>query len=381
MTEKQLLSKVPQSFTAYDVLCYIVPGGLFFLCTYLTEFWAIRLSTKPADGGLKLHTPIVTALSSLADKLNAAPWAYSALFLVIVACLVYVVGHVIASISSFFLDRVFVTKAFGYPYAQLLGIPPYRRSRTTVPFYRSFFLWLNVYLVFRFVFIFAGTALHGSWVELFGGGILRFLEWLLVGSVVLKVLTSAKYGRADGRRRKIRRWMMKRWLVGFFEWVLRWVLHWPFDAVNGLMSKYTRDDKPFSEDFVASYSESFKREFGRKYRRAGTDNYWLPFLFVRETSENSAELVNNWHRLYSFARNVATGFYLSFLYALLWVFFQKAFLVKWARYSSYVLMVIPLIFLLAAFLMLLRYRYLYSQYYTKFILRAFVFHSREKRPV
>lgn len=375
MVEKSLLKSIPQSFTAYDVLCYIVPSGMFVLCTYLVEFWSYRLSLKPADGGEKIHTPLVTALSSISEKLDGASWAYSVIFVVIVACMLYALGHIIASVSSFFLDRVFVTKAFGYPYVSFLNLTSTGRIRLSTRFYRAFFFWVNLYLLIQYVSTYDGSTLASLINNTIGHSIILIIECIIIISIVLKFIVGIKYwGTAEDESKFCE--CIKQFVIKPMEWILEYVIHWPFEAINSMFERYTKDNRSLSNEFIGHYREEFHKRFIRDYVNAGTDNYWLPLMYVCHVSNKSSVKIDNWHRLYSFARNLSTGFYLSFIYSFLWVYFQSDMMNGWSGYSKNAVMVIPIFYFLASMLMFFRYRYLYTQYYTKYILRAFVFHSR-----
>jgi hypothetical protein len=77
----------------------------------------------------------------------------------------------------------------------------------------------------------------------------------------------------------------------------------------------------------------------------------------------------NWLNLYSFARNLAMSFYLTFLYTGISFCIQRGLI-----FGSHRLTVVlfPFILFVLFVIMLQRYHYLYHSYFSKFILRAFV---------
>src|SRR2546425_2633251 len=144
--------------TPYDVLGYLAPGATFVLSLYGFEFWIHHGAATP----FLIHTPVYTLIQLALPPSGEGAWALATLFLIGLFGVCYVLGHIIASISAFSIDRMYVAKGHGYPFRLLLGLRPApNENPLTVPFYRTLFFWTNVYLLFRFLGL-AGVPLFGG---------------------------------------------------------------------------------------------------------------------------------------------------------------------------------------------------------------------------
>jgi hypothetical protein len=76
-------------------------------------------------------------------------------------------------------------------------------------------------------------------------------------------------------------------------------------------------------------------------------------------------------RLYSFARNLSAAFYVAFLYGYAILALNAVSIPD--HQASYIAVLIPAAYLFGSLVMLSRYYYLYANYYTKFIIRAFFY--------
>lgn len=98
-------------FTLYDFFGYLLPGIVFWLTVILSLdatriSYSILDSTKPLDVLNKL-----IIFSQFERILKEYPWFVSATSLLVA----YISGHLIASISSYFGERLFVENILGYP--------------------------------------------------------------------------------------------------------------------------------------------------------------------------------------------------------------------------------------------------------------------------
>jgi len=96
----------------------------------------------------------------------------------------------------------------------------------------------------------------------------------------------------------------------------------------------------------------------------------LPYIYIADKSEIMHKIIINWLNLYSFMRNLAMAFYLAFIYTTISLSVDGHQLPKGEGLCA---MYLPVALFGLAMLSLLRFYYLYSAYYTKFLYRAFVY--------
>ena len=102
-------------FTPYDIFGYLIPGASFFIGAYFFDF--LILESVPNSKFLPVYTVFHNSISTLGNN-----FTIGAIYLIMLIIIAYVFGHVIASISSHFLDRLLVEKGHGYPLQQLLKL-------------------------------------------------------------------------------------------------------------------------------------------------------------------------------------------------------------------------------------------------------------------
>ena len=199
MSTRQRPSLWPANpLTPYDVLGYLAPGATFVLSLYGFEFWIHHR----AQTALSIHTPVYTLIRLSLPPSGEGGWALATLFLIGLVGVCYVLGHIIASISAFFIDRMYVAKGHGYPFRLLLALPHQAdENPLTVPFYRALFFWTNVYLLFRFLGLDGVPLLGGKLHSLFDRTA-DVIGYSIAALAVAKMFVSAKYGRADTKLKR-----------------------------------------------------------------------------------------------------------------------------------------------------------------------------------
>jgi hypothetical protein len=384
-TPGRTLLEARQSFAAYDVLGYLLPGGVLFLAIVLFEYWARIVAPT-------LHTPVLTAATRLfASTPPNATWATELFFFVVALAAIYVAGHVVASVAALLVDRVYVAKAHGYPFRSLLGTnevdPTQEFSRS---FYRAMFFWVNLYLVTRYLSLRSGflatEVLPLPLSELYPEGLIpRRLEtgascmgWLLLLMVALKLLVSTS---ASTSTDPASRFLRGRWGALITKWTVVGLraLALPARLLTGFFGKYLGSGEPLDEPTRIEFGRRLEGLLGFKPDAGSSSIYWYSALAVRHGPASLAEPAENWLRLYSFARNVACAFYLAFLYSYLFWYNQSDVLHEVAGPLKRALFTVPLVSLALAFTMLLRYYYLYVNYYNMYLIRAVVFLERPSK--
>jgi len=339
--------------TPHDVFSYLVPGATFVILIYEFELWCWSLFKNGAPA--RFHTPLLTAIDSTAlGTAGPTNWAVLLLYVVAVLIFTYVAGHLVASISVFLLDRILISKGYGYPYQILLGIAPHKglKKDVSAPFYRGVFFWFNLYLPLRFCTIFTDA----PWLQV----TTKAIGWLLLLSIPAKlVLGGALY---------------KLWKPGtIWLWKLYSV---PYDFLNSIIIRFTRTAEQFSDKFTEDYRRGFKGIFDVEAEQAGSGNFWMTSIHVHDEAPNLYRPIERWHNLYSFSRNLSTSFYLAFLYCFASVWLQRPVLLEVAEYPRAIVEALPLCFLACSAILAVRYYYLYMSKHSRLLYRTFVYLCR-----
>jgi len=158
--------------------------------------------------------------------------------------------------------------------------------------------------------------------------------------------------------------------------VVRPVL-FPLLAANSVIARllHKRTGFRFDSKFIEHYGRLYKDLFGLDYRKADTNNYWLCSFYVAQRAPFLFRQQLNWLHLYSFARNLSIALYLDFLYCCAVLTYNDPFLpsASCCDAAATLLRSLPLLYFFVSLMLLLRYYYLYSCYYTRHLLRAFVY--------
>ena len=132
--------------------------------------------------------------------------------------------------------------------------------------------------------------------------------------------------------------------------------------------------KPMQKQLAERYKKLFKDEFGIDPEVAESDNYWLCLFYVRQKDPRMSSLVHRWQQTAVFARNMATSFYMAFVYSALILWYETEWNKNVVQTPSnfHIVAALSALFVVAAFLVI-RFYYFYVSYYSKCLYRAFVF--------
>lgn len=359
MAEKSALRAVITGATPYDIMGYLLPGGAVVLCCFFFEFWLVRVDSADAANAL---LPTYALFHALANGLSDKSWAIAAIFLGIAIAAIYVAGHIVASIAAILLERHLVQHGHGYPFSRYLDFADKPTTPVTRPFYRAFFVWGNLYILLRYIEVaLPSSAENSALVERTA----NTMAWFLVILIVVKITLSTRW---LNQRHSQERYHGR--TLNCLAGIIRFAAI-PYDLLANLLKRSLDLHKPVSKPLRDTFIRAMRERFSLEPAHWGSDAYWMAYLRVRTAGRSIAEPADNWLRLYSFARNLATAFYIAFLYGY--------FVLAWNRFHSLgtgageITILIPVVFLVGAFLMLSRYYYLYASYYTKYLIRAVAF--------
>lgn len=349
---KKGVVKVP--FTPYDIFGYLIPGASFLIGSYFFDF-LIYQDTKILN-----FSPIYSTFHDLTINLKDS-FIIGTIFLIILLIVAYVLGHIIASISSHFLDRILIDKGHGYPLQKLLSMNKDTIKKGRVSAYiRGAFFWVNIYLILQY----CGFAFNIVPLTVIADTIIMcFLIYSFISLIFLiiyRINPVVESSRVE--------WDFLSKIQSVFNWSMMKLFAGPYDFISYLYSTLIRTSEFFDDTFVNKYKTYFSNNFDYDAEKAGTNNYWFAFLFVSEKSPMANSLINNWLFLYSFARNFSTCLLVLFIYAFVSIMYQ----LNISEISNQIL-IVPVLCFIAYLIMLTRYYYLYKNYYTKFIVRSYVF--------
>jgi hypothetical protein len=362
--------KVPSPLSTYDILGYLAPGGGLVIFCVAFEYWARTIADLPSKSlPSEIHTPLLTALKTILIRPAMPNLIESGSVLILLLAFSYVLGHIVASISSLVLDKILIRVGTGYPYAGLLKIGERQaeRDKRYRALHRALFFWVNCALLVFYALAACRVGYTTTTIVVVVVSLAGVVALLLWASLSLGVFAStSKASEPSPEAASVTKCAR--------------LLAVPCDIISQVLAGYLHTRESFDDAFISSYAVEFKDAFGRDHAGAGTLNFWLCYLYVKEHSVECGAMLVNWLNLYSFARNVATSFYLAFCYSLLWLVAQGGRASRAFDYPYGVLIGIGLLYFVLAVGMAVRFYSLYVAYFTRFVFRAFVYlRTRESR--
>jgi len=350
MSESQLeIGKHKIPLSGYDLLGYIIPGSLFIIIIY-----ALELVISSHDKQKSIITPVYSTITSL--QLTNAKSLFPAIITIFILLVIsYIIGHLIASIASFIADHMFIQKGHGYPYENLLGLrhATYSDHTFSQGFYLGNFFWINLYIIVKFISFYTGSPNP------------YYIPRVIAVYVLLAILIKITYHQKIAWHDKIKSSRVGTSIVQFFTLIYPL----PYFVVQNMILSAFKTNTEFNPEFITNYSIKFKRRFGLNYRDAGTNNFWLSYIYVIENSESASPLLTNWLRLYSFSRNMAFTFFLVAIYTLVNLKIQRELFLSNPIKGLHILVLLSISL---SYIFIIRYVYLYYSYFSKFTFRSFV---------
>lgn len=353
----QILGRIRNiPFTAYDIFGYLMPGFAFILGILCFEYSFNKtiISNNP-DLLEKIYLPIYKAFSLFQpafDTNGKAIFSYLTFLLITLLSASYFIGHIISAFSSLLIDRTFVYKAYGYPFERfILGA---KKDTYNKLYYMSTFFYINSGLLTCYMY-----CVHQI-------TILKYLCW--IATLILLIQLIFRYFL---RCCKLDDDITNKGVFLLMKKFTRFVVS-PYQLLATQVDRNLGTEKGLSGEFIQKYNYLFRKRFQLCPEKEESNNFWLCYNWVAIHAPSLNILTSNWLQLYSFARNLATSLYFVFIYCFILVAISfKEFTIETLN-ESIIIEYFPLVILIFAFLMLLRYYYLYVCYFTKFIIRSFV---------
>jgi len=356
-------AKVP--FDVYDFFGYLFPGAVFGIGLLVN--WAFF---QPGD--FDMHA----GLTHLSTLFNQFQFVGGVLLLGAILVTFYLLGHVVASFGSLVFEKYFLKGIFGYPTQYYLNLRERHQRRFSESLYKIVFLLCHATLI-------AGV-LSIRYSTLFAA-----FEWLGIALLVMVVFRLVTVFVRPSVQKAMSKSTGATTAVSASVTAVHWIVANTIDRVFQMVFGSTDVLKPFHSSFVERFKLKFKADFGldvdwlssgrtsvaaagvkeTKVKVPDTNVFWLSHIYLVQNFPQALPTVRNFLHLYSFTRNVASASFLLIIAALVahYNFRQQ---LHYLEVHNVVLYLSSLYVI--GVVMLLRYFYLYSSYFTKYILRAYL---------
>ncbi len=342
LTKKQTLP-----FDIYDFFGYLFPGFVMFV--YLSIFIYLVYYNQFVSFNLE---PVKSMF--LYGKYEIF---FTILFLILFTMSIYVIGHFVATLGSFWLDRIFLYGTFDSPIYYLLNLENNNRSIYLEFTYRYLFVLFylfNVISIFSSYYLFLNIAL--------------LILTVIIGIFFLRLFYEWEFFRNCYNKLKDLK-LIDLFVNGFIGKFIK-VL---FDLLRILVN----NNKQLPKELVESYETEFKSRFYKDYQNIGDDSLWLSYFFISSKNLEHTSNIRTWHQLYGFSRNIACSSFISTLLCSLYLLkynFEKYYLSSINVDNNNLIYIIYLLIfsLIIGTIFYFRYFNLNQSYYTKNIIRSFI---------
>jgi hypothetical protein len=144
----------------------------------------------------------------------------------------------------------------------------------------------------------------------------------------------------------------------------------PYELFTNTIRRINQTNKPLPSDVIKKYKEFFQTDFQMNPEIVKSDNYWFTFFYVRTKNPRMSDLIHRWHQTSIFARNIATSFYITYIYGML-ILFSCRHKIQ-SPHDFHICILLVFLFVLAIFFVI-RFYHIFVCYYSKCLYRAFVF--------
>jgi hypothetical protein len=387
----QIEAAARSHFGAYDVLGYFVPGATLLAAVIALEWMATR-ALESASGNCLARvcapvTPFFTTLKAVLALNPGSSWLTDAFVVASVLLAAYVIGHLVASISAAAIDRLYMARGIGYPLPFLLrkaNLGP--DAKDSSHFHRALMFWVNAYLLVRYLLLPGVLPVHILLPDPFATiGSPISPSTLNIAALVCETMVVAVVLARGFTRLQSREWPRPIMPLAEDNRLLKGVRYFlagsslPSRLVTALIRSATGTHREVDEVTAKAFVARLRAQLGLRADQRDDDlyqcsaAYWHAVIALRRSDPTALPPLDNWMRLYSFARNLAAAFCLAFLYGIFWWRAQGDTLFATSETDRAALQVLPLVTFALAFLLLQRYHYLYTDYYTKYLIRSYAF--------
>lgn len=325
-------------FDLYDFFGYLFPGILFSIS--IVVFY------------IQLDLTIITKTTNYLSSSGDINFILGLALVIGSIVVLYTLGHFIATLSHIIIDRVLLDGIEGYPVNFLLKI-----SKPTRPFSASTFKY--IFALYNSLIILPIFIQEFQLYKCISYSLLILLGLLILQRVIIMyirhITNNPEFTREFGNKK----------IFLIFLLPSKYIIDPIIEFVRRLLGL----DREFPDPFIKLYENLFTNRFGGlKFKEVDTENYWLPVFSVKTQNEVHDRTLHTWLHLYGYARNASAAFYLSSTLIIIHILHNPT------AYNPGIRIHIGILWFLSAF-MGIRYWILYSHYYTKGVIRAFVEHE------
>ncbi|GIV45315.1 MAG: hypothetical protein KatS3mg036_0133 [Ignavibacterium sp.] len=353
------------TFHTYDFLGYFLPGAVFLSIIYVFK----KLIEEFYKGPFPPFHYLISSFKSYFSGSNSH-WASEVVLLVLFIIFCYSLGHLIASLSAFFLDRLLVGKCFKYPYVILFKLNgkssnhKLKRILFFSVFVSNILFLVNLFLLQKQLFFISLAVI------------------VLLGIISLSYINKIHVEEESGQNNK------DNFLISFIIRIFDTKLIKKLGVIENVLKYSLNIYSTFDHNFINKFKVAYEEVFDSDLEQDKVLVYWNCRNYIYQKGGALNEMLINWFNLYSYSRNLASCVYLSFICILMIIFYQafiigdKDLITKFSIYSSNILSFKLFLSSLIIFsvLFVLRYYYLYYTYYNKYLYRTFLYlYQQEKK--
>lgn len=366
------------SFGLRDTLQFVVPGAAFLLIVGLVDANLRDLAAQPGLSPTGTVVPEALFLrESMVDAVAKMDWKQApalAAMSVLLLLASFLLGHLISTVAIFAIDRTLIFRGYRYPFQRLF--PTLFQSQRTRwddasrGFYRGTFFWINAYLLCRYL------SLYQKWPGLGVGA--TMIGIVVVVVVLAKTVLNFVVGDSQAwlhaaiRKRVNPRHELENTLgvraVSFFFYR---IYAGPQNMLTYLLDSaaYINVSAGLDDEFTEKYVHFFRNRFSLEPTRSGTNNYWLPYCYVRERSPRLWTPLSGLETMFRFSMNLSAALFIGFVYTFGVLAYQDL-----AELTSldHILFLLPPVFLGVALLLFSRFYHFYGAAHVRLLYRSFV---------
>ncbi len=348
--------------TPCDLMRYLMPGVILLFCIFLFEIWAATVLVKTILEKGPCCTPFITTINliekNIGINLKNGNWMHILLFLILGLIVAYITGHIISTFSSLLVDRVLIEKGWGYPYEHILNIKN-KKNAPRLAHYK--FFWVNFFLILSYFIFFIICYLN---VKIGNSVYTLVLHIIIIFFIFIMIPFLGQKKLSDSSEHSFL------------------VIDKPYIVIKSILEFFLGKsfiNLEIEPQFINLFKRYFVIKFKYRCKKAKTNNFWFPYLFLKNEAGIIGDNIISWRRLITYTRNLSTALYFGFLYSFGWLLCHFHFLCIEQvgldlihKRQLIILWMIPFLYFMAFMIMLLRYIYLNGSCFTKLVFRSFV---------
>lgn len=346
-------------FNVYDFYGYLFPGAILTLFTLFLVVWFTPISFQ------NLFT-----LLEEAEKLHIILGVVGGSGFV---ATVYFAGHVNGTLSHLVFDQALMKRVIGYPVYTILGI-----SAGMSPFGRAFNFYLlffvNVLVLLPMIKLVFPDFLGFPFIYL---SVLCLMSIVMVLGIIVAVLGGPDEVLNSGVHKKGHFKILKL-LVYRITQVVNWFFFSGLSFSQRLflpLINLITGSESVSTGVIERFKDNINRLSGLNSEEIGSDNFWLPYIYMHRHEPEVEEHLSNWMNLYAFLKNLSfVAFILCFEISLA-VTLHYCSVVEMHHMTGAIdvqVVVLGFSFLyLSGWILAFRYWTIYKNYFTKYLIRSF----------